>query len=253
VVPLLATQPAHCTLPPADAPPVPEAGVGALAQPQHIAPDSLWFDLDLGLTQVLDTDVPKTSFRTPFGHYEYLTLRFGLVNAPSAFQSLMNELFAKHLHKFVMVYLDDIIVYSKSEAEHEKHLRIILNILKENNLTATHWKCSFYQKEVLFLGHIVDEQGVRVDPAKMKAVKEFPAPADVSHLRSFLGMTNYFRKFIKRYAHVVHPMTDLLKGDTAFRWSTACHTAFEHVKELLTTAPVLILPDWHSQEPFEMV
>jgi hypothetical protein len=203
--------------------------------------------------KVLDTDVPKTAFRTPFGHYEYLTLSFGLVNAPSAFQSLMNKLFAKHLYKFVMVYLDDIIVYSKSEAEHEKHLRIILNILKENNLTAAHWKCSFYQKEVLFLGHIVDEQGVRVDPAKVKAVKEFPTPTDVSHLRSFLGMTNYFRKFIKRYAQVVHPMTDLLKGDTAFRWSTACHTAFEHVKELLTTAPVLMLPDWHSQEPFEMV
>jgi hypothetical protein len=189
--------------------------------------------------KLLDSDVPKTSFRSPFGHYDYLTLSFGLVNAPSAFQSLMNKLFSKHLYKFVMVYLDDIIVYSKSEAEHEQHLRIVLDILKQHNLTAAHWKCSFYQKEVLFLGHIVDADGVRVDPAKVKAVKEFPVPTDVSHLRSFLGMTNYFRKFIKRYAQVVHPMTDLLKGDTAFHWSTSCQQAFATVKELLTTAPVL--------------
>eukprot|EP00882_Tetradesmus_deserticola_P001192 GHRQ01001290.1.p1 GENE.GHRQ01001290.1~~GHRQ01001290.1.p1 ORF type:complete len:1007 (-),score=112.72 GHRQ01001290.1:2410-5226(-) len=203
--------------------------------------------------KLLDSDVPKTAFRSPFGHYEYLTLSFGLVNAPSAFQSLMNKLFAKHLYKFVMVYLDDIIVFSKNEAEHAEHLRIILDILKQHNLTAAVAKCSFYQQEVLFLGHIVDANGVRVDPAKVKAVKEFPVPTDVSHLRSFLGMTNYFRKFIKRYAQVVHPMTDLLKGEVAFQWSTACQTAFDTVKALLTTAPVLTLPDWHSQEPFEMV
>jgi hypothetical protein len=165
----------------------------------------------------------------------------------------MNKLFSKHLYKFVMVYLDDIIVFSKSEAEHEKHLRIVLDILKLHNLTAAHWKCSFYQQEVLFLGHIVSAEGVRVDPAKVKAVKNFPAPTNASHLRSFLGMTNYFRKFIRRYAHVVHPMTDLLKSEVPFRWSSACQTAFDQVKELLTTAPVLILPDWHSQEPFEMV
>jgi hypothetical protein len=132
----------------------------------------------------------------------------------------------------------------------------VLDILKQHTLTAAHWKCSFYRKEVLLLGHIVIEEGIRVDPAKVKAVTDFPAPAncaDVSHLRSFLGMTNYFRKFIKRYAQVVHPMTDLLKSNIAFRWSTSCQAAFDKVKELLTTAPVLTLPDWHSQEPFEMV
>jgi hypothetical protein len=172
--------------------------------------------------KLLDSDVPKTAFRTPFRHYEYLTLSFGLVNAPSAFQSLMNKLFAKHLYKFVMVYLDDIIVYRKSVAEHDKHLRIVLDILKQHNLTVAHWKCSFYHKQVMFLGHIVDVEGVRVDPAKVKALKDFPVPSDVSHLRSFLGMTNYFRKFIKRYAQVVHPMTDLLKGGSAFRWTASC-------------------------------
>jgi hypothetical protein len=203
--------------------------------------------------KLLDSDVPKTAFRSPFGHYEYLTLSFGLVNAPSAFQSLMNKLFSQHLYKFVMVYLDDIIVYSKSEAEHEQHLRIVLDVLKQHSLTAAIHKCSFYQKEVLFLGHVVSAEGVRVDPAKVSAVRDFPVPTDVSHLRSFLGMTNYFRKFIKRYAQVVHPMTDLLKQDTAFCWSAACQESFDKVKELLTTAPVLTIPDWHSQEPFEMV
>jgi hypothetical protein len=143
------------------------------------------------------SDVPKTAFRTPLGHFEYLTLSFGLVNAPSAFQNLMNTIFSKHLYKFVMVYLDDIIVFSKSEEEHQQHLRMVLDILQQHNLTAAIWKCHFFQTEVLFLGHIVSADGVRVDPAKVAAVKDFPAPKDVPSLRSFLGMVNFFRKFIK--------------------------------------------------------
>jgi len=138
--------------------------------------------------KLLPSDVPRTAFRTPLGHYEYLTLSFGLVNAPAAFQSIMNKIFAQHLYKFVMVYLDDILVFSKNEADHAKHLRIVLDILKSHNLTAAIFKCKFYKSQVLFLGHIISGEGVRVDPDKVAAVNAYPTPTDVSDVRSFLGM-----------------------------------------------------------------
>lgn len=136
-----------------------------------------------------ESDVPKTVFRTPLGSYEYLTLSFGLVNAPSAFLSLMNKIFSDTpygciLYKFVMVYLDDIIIYSKNEAEHEKHLRIVLDVLKQHNLIAAIHKCKLYQREVLFLGHVVSAEGVKVDPAKVTAVKDFPLPQDITCVHS---------------------------------------------------------------------
>lgn len=129
----------------------------------------------------------------------------------------------------------------------------MLDILQQHNRTAAIWKCHFFQKEVLFLGHIVSAEGVRVDPAKVAAVKDYPAPKDVQSLRSFLGMVNFFRKFIKRYAQVVHPLTDLLKQSAVYRWTPECQAAFDKVKELLTTSPILRMPDWHSEAPFEMV
>jgi hypothetical protein len=203
--------------------------------------------------RLVDSNVPKTAFRTPLGHYEYVTLSFGLTNAPAAFQSVMNKLFSKHLYKFVMVYLDDILVRSKKAAEHDHHLRTVLDILRDTKLTVAIHQCKFYQPEVLFLGHIVSGNGVKTDPAKVQAVREFPRPTDVSHLRSFLGMATYFRRFIDGFARVAHPLTDLLKQDTAWCWTDACEAAFCKLKELLTTAPVLALPDWRSQTPFELV
>ena len=163
--------------------------------------------------RLVKSDVPKTAFRTPLGHYEYVTLSFGLTNAPAAFQSVMNKLFSKHLYKFVMVYLDDILVFSKNPAEHDKHLCMVLDILRDANLTVAIHKCKFYQQEVLFLGHIVSGEGVKADPAKVQAVSEFPRPTDVSHLRSFLGLATYFRRYIDSFARVAHPLTDLLKQD----------------------------------------
>jgi hypothetical protein len=203
--------------------------------------------------RLVDSDVPKTAFRTPLGHYEYVTLSFGLTNAPAAFQSVMNKLFSKHLYKFVMVYLDDILVFSKNAAEHTKHLRMVLDILRDAKLTVAIHKCKFYQEEVLFLGHIISGTGVKADPAKVQAVTDFPRPTDVPHLRSFLGMATYFRRFIDGFARVAHPLTDLLKQDTPWRWDDACEAAFCKLKELLTSAPVLALPDWRSQTPFELV
>jgi hypothetical protein len=157
------------------------------------------------------------------------------------------------MYKFVMVYLDDILIFSRNEAEHAAHLRAILEILRSAQLTVAIHKCKFYQSEILFLGHIVSGDGVKVDPAKVQAVKDFPRPTDVHHLRSFLGMATYFRKFIDKFSRVAHPLTDLLRKDIQWRWNDACETAFCKLKELLSTAPILALPDWRSDTPFELV
>jgi hypothetical protein len=203
--------------------------------------------------KILPTDVPRTAFRSPFGHYEYLTLSFGLVNAPAAFQAVMNKIFSKLLYKCCLVYLDDILVFSKTAEEHAQHLKDVLDILKANKLTVALHKCTLNQASVLFLGHIIDGQGVATDPTKIAALQKFPVPTDVHKLRSFLGTCNYFRRFVRKYAEIVRPLTDLLKHDTAYVWSTKCQTAFDNIKQLLTTTPVLALPDWRSHKPFTMV
>jgi len=157
----------------------------------------------------------------------------------------MNNLFRPYLNQFVAVYLDDILVFSKSPEEHEKHLRLVLDVLKEHNLTAAVHKCSLNQPQVLYLGHIVSAEGVKADPAKTKAVADFPQPKDVHQLRSFLGMCVGFRKFIHRYAQLVRPLTDLLKKGVhvASAWTPSATTAFEAVKQALCSTPVLKLPD----------
>ena len=205
--------------------------------------------------QLQPSDWPKTAFKTPFGLYEYRTLSFGLTNAPAAFQSVMNNLFRPYLNAFVAAYLDDILIFSKTPEEHERHLRLVLDVLKANNLTAAVHKCSLNQPQVLYLGHIVSAEGVKADPAKTRAVAEFPRPRDVHQLRSFLGMCVGFRKFIHRYAQMVRPLTDLLKKgvNVASAWGPSATDAFEAVKRALCSTPVLRLPDWRSNEPFDIV
>jgi hypothetical protein len=175
------------------------------------------------------------------------------MNAPAAFQSVMNKIFSKLLYKCCLVYLDDILVFSKTSEEHALHLRAVLNILKGNNLTVALHKCTFNQSTVLFLGHIISKEGVATDPTKVAALQQFPVPTDVSRLRSFLGTTNYFRRFIRKYAEIVRPLTDLLRKDIPFTWSDKCQHAFDTIKQLLTNAPVLTLPDWRSNKQFTMI
>ena len=196
-------------------------------------------------------DRPKTAFRTPLGHYQWKVLVEGLTNAPSTFQRLMNDLFEPYIGKFVAVYLDDILVFSSTQEEHYEHLRIVLDILYRAELYCKIKKCTFMAREVKFLGHIVDEQGLRPDPDKVAVVKDWPVPTCLKELRSFLGLCNYFRKFIRGYAHVVFPMTELLKTKNsskkkrtaedkqkAFMTADAV-SAFELMKGALCKAPVL--------------
>ena len=184
--------------------------------------------------------MPKTAFTVPGGHYQFKVLCFGLTNAPATFQDVMNRIFAGKA--FVVVYLDDILVFSRNAEEHEQHLDEVLSLLRDNELFAKLSKCEFNRAEVKYLGHIVSRTGIQPDWQKIAAVADWPVPQDVHQLRCFLGLTNYFRKFVQGYAGRVVPLTKLLRKGAVFDWSQQCQRAFEDLKVDLTTAPVLQTP-----------
>ena len=166
-------------------------------------------DLRSGYYQlrVKEGDVPKTAFRTRYGHYEFLVMPFGLTNAQAAFMDLMNRVFRPYVDQFVVVFIDDILVYSKDAQEHEQHLRIVLETLREKKLYAKLSKCDFWQKEVSFLGHIVSAEGIRVDPAKIEAVVNWKSPQNVTEVRNFLGLAGYYRRFVRGFSVIASLLT----------------------------------------------
>ncbi|KAI3823046.1 hypothetical protein L1987_04472 [Smallanthus sonchifolius] len=168
-------------------------------------------DLRSGYHQlrVLDEDIPKTVFRTRYGHYEFMVMPFGSTNAPAVFMDLMNRVCKPYLDKFVIVFIDDILIYSKTKAEHEQHLRLILELLKKEQLYAKFSKCEFWLKEVQFLGHIVNDKGIHVDPAKIEAVKNWSTPKTPTEIRSFLGLAGYYRRFISNFSKIAVSLTAL--------------------------------------------
>lgn len=214
----------------------------------------VWSKLDLkwGYWQVpvAEEDRDKTAFNTRYGQFRWRVMPFGLRSAPSTFMTLMNKVLRPFLDKFVVVYLDDILVYSKSIDDHERHLRLVLDKLREHNLVASLDKCEWFTSECFFLGHIITPDGIKADPAKVKTVLEWPTPVNAGQLRSFLGLTNYFRGYIKDYAAICGPLYKLLKKDAPWLWDSAEAQAFEQLKQALTTPPVLVTPD-HSK-PFKL-
>ena len=192
---------------------------------------------------VAPEDIPKTAFRAPYGHYECLVMPMGLANAPATFQAMMNDVLREYIGKFVVVYLDDILIYSHNDAEHADHLRMVLKKLREHKLFGKLSKCEFFKKELEFLGHRVSTRGISVLEDKVKALREWPTPRDKTEVRLFLGLGNYYRRFVPRFSELAKPMTDLTKKDVPFRWTSACEGAFEALKLKLTSAPVLALPD----------
>ncbi|GJZ46479.1 hypothetical protein Tco_0594075 [Tanacetum coccineum] len=202
-------------------------------------------DLRSGYHQlrVREEDIPKTAFRTRYGHYEFQVMPFGLTNAPAVFMDLMNRVCKPFLDKFVIVFIDDILIYSRNKKEHEEHLKAILELLKKEELYAKFSKCEFWIPKVQFLGHVIDSQGIHVDPAKIESIKDWASPKSPTEIRQFLGLAGYYRRFIEGFSKIAKPMTKLTQKKVKFDWGDKEEAAFQLLKQKLCSAPILALPD----------
>jgi hypothetical protein len=208
-------------------------------------------DLRSGYHQlrIRPSDIPKTTFIAKYGLYEFTVMSFGLTNALAYFMYLMNSVFMDYLDKFIGVFIDDILVCSHNEQEHEEHLKKVLHRLRDCQLYAKVSKYEFWISEVLFLGHIINRDGLAIDPKKVAAILDWKAPKYVRGIKSFIGKAGYYRRFIEGFSKITKPITALLAKKVEFKWTPACQESFETMKKL-TTTPVLILPDVHK--PFSV-
>nr|GEV87659.1 RNA-directed DNA polymerase homolog [Tanacetum cinerariifolium] len=180
--------------------------------------------------QVKEQDIPKTAFHTRYGHYEFLVMPFGLTNAPAVFMDLMNRIFHEYLDKFVIVFIDNILVYYKTKEEHEEHIRIVLWTIRQKKLYMKFSKCEFWLGQVAFLDHIVSADGLTMDPAKVKAITKWPRPKIVTEIRSFLGLAGYYRRFVEGFSCLALPLTKLMRKGEKFVWDEEREKSFEELK-----------------------
>ena len=208
-----------------------------------------WFstlDLASGYWQVrmAEEDKEKTAFGTQSGLYQFTVMPFGLCNAPATFERLMERLLRGLQWQVAVVYLDDVIVWGRTFEEHHQRLTTVLERFRTAGLKLKPKKCDLFRREVSFLGHLVSAVGVRTDPDKVAAIRGWPRPANVTQVRSFLGLASYYRRFIAHFAEIARPLHALTnKSPREFMWTEACQTAFEHLQDALATAPVLRYPD----------
>src|SRR6185437_15683985 len=202
-------------------------------------------DLRLGYHQIKirKENIPKTAFSTRYGLYEFTVMSFGLTNAPAYFMYLMNNIFMEELDVFVIIFIDDILIYSKTQEDHARHIHVVLQKLREYRLYAKFSKCEFWLEEISFLGHVLSKEGIAVDPSKVQDVLDWKQSHNVHEIRSFLGLAGYYRRFIENFSKIAKPMTELLKNGVKFEWSPACEEAFQTLKDRLTTAPILAQPN----------
>nr|GEU51246.1 putative reverse transcriptase domain-containing protein [Tanacetum cinerariifolium] len=201
-------------------------------------------DLQSGYHQLRfrEDDIPKTAFRTRYGHYEFQVMPFGLTNAPAVFMDLMNRVCKPYLDKFVIVFIDDILIYSKNKKEHEEHLTLILELLKKEELYAKFSKCEFLILKVQFLEHMIDSKGIHVDPAKINSIKDWAYPKTPIEIRQFLGLAGYYRRFIKGFSKIAKSMTKLTHKNVKFDLGEKEEVAFQLIKQKICSAPILALP-----------
>jgi hypothetical protein len=193
--------------------------------------------------RIQELDIPKTAFHTRYGLYEYTVMSFRLTNAPAYFMYLMNKVLLEYSDKFVVIFINDILVYSKIEEEHEEHLRMVLEKLRANQLYAKFSKCESWLTQVAFLGHVIFVGEVSVDPGKVRDVLNWKPPMNVSEIHNFLGLVGYYHRFIQDFSKLAKPMTRLLEKGKVFKWTHDCQVNFDELKKRLTTAQVLVLPD----------
>ncbi|GJU76019.1 putative reverse transcriptase domain-containing protein [Tanacetum coccineum] len=193
--------------------------------------------------RVREEDIPKTAFKTRYGHYEFQVMPFGLTNAPAVFIDLMNHVCKPYLDKFVIVFIDDILIYSKNKKEHKEHLKPILELLKKEELYAKFSKHEFWLPKVQFLGHVIDSRGIHVDPAKIESMKYWASPKSPMEICQFLGLAGYYRRFIEGFSKIAKPMTKLTQKKVKFEWGDKQETTFQLIKHKLCSAPILALPE----------
>ncbi|GJR93913.1 putative reverse transcriptase domain-containing protein [Tanacetum coccineum] len=195
---------------------------------------------DFPKLRVHEDDIPKTAFRTRYGHFEFTVMPFGLTNAPAVFMDLMNKVCRPYLDKFVIVFIDDILIYSKTQEEHVEHLRLVLGLLKKEKLYAKFSKCEFWLREVQFLGHVINGNGIHVDPSKIEAIKNWKAPRTPTEVRSFLGLGGYYRRFIENFSKIAKSLTILTQKCKTFDWGEEQKLAFQTLKDKSCNAPILL-------------
>jgi hypothetical protein len=192
---------------------------------------------------IKEDDVPKTTFKTRFRHYEFIVLPCGLTNTPGVFLSLMNGVFYEYLDKFIQVFIDDILIYSRKMEEHDEHLRLVLQCLREHKLYRKLFKCSFYQSKIHYLGHVIFGEGIIVDPTNVEAIMEWPASTNVSEVCKFAGLVGYYRQFVEGFSMIANSIMELQKKNNKFVWTEKCVEAFWRIKKLMTTTQILKVPD----------
>mgnify|MGYP000532974220 FL=1 len=202
------------------------------------------------LVRIKPGDEWKTAFRTRYGHFEYKVMPFGLTNAPAVFQHMMNNIFREYLDHFVVIYLDDILVFSSNIEEHTRHVRLVLSKLREHGLYAKSEKCEFDRTSVEFLGYVISPSGITMDARKVAAITDWPVPTRLKEVQSFLGFANFYRRFINGFSSLVQPLIILTRKDTPFLWTSAAQRAFDALKAAFLTAPVLVHPD--PTRPFQV-
>ena len=213
---------------------------------------SQWFltlDLANRYWQVIidPKDKEKTAFITKYGTYEFNVMPFGLCNAPATFQRLMDRVYKGIAWKFVVVYLDDTNVYSKTFEDHLDHLKIVFQRIRDAGLKLNLDKCNFWMKSLPFLGHTISSKGIAPDPAKIEAVQKIQPPKSTTKLRSFLGLAGYYRQFIRNFSAIAQPLNKLLHKNEPYYWGSKQQQAFEKLKEKLVTAPILAYPDFSKK------